>query len=430
MMGVNKPLRQHRFWFVLILGLATIFSLAGDLTLYATLPVNAGNLMLTLGQIGVILSANRFIRLGSNPITGWLLDQGRRRPVFLAGLVLGVVSTLTYALTEQFLILFIGRLIWGFAWSFINISGKTMVIDITDREDRGRYLGYLNLLISLGLMLNPLLGGILAEGFGFRPTMLTAVSLTALGFLMALIFLPESGRSPGDTRTTEYLTLELSPQVDPGITWQDIKDGFDISGLGGGIWLVISLSFITAFSGFGLVMSTAGLFLVQEADKGMIFFGNLIGAASLTGVILGLRALLIAVTSPLVGSVSDHHTSRWPMVLLGLVLGMLGMAAFGVLPALIAVFLGVGMIAAAEGSLMSVLPALVGDMTSPGKLGKTIGLMYMAGDLGSALAPLIVYALVDQVSLRMAYLASGFAFGIGAVAVLIRLYRTKFERSI
>lgn len=45
-------LRQHRLWLVVIWGLSTIFSLAGDLTLYATLPVNAGNLLLTLGQIG------------------------------------------------------------------------------------------------------------------------------------------------------------------------------------------------------------------------------------------------------------------------------------------------------------------------------------------------------------------------------------------
>ena len=60
---------------VLILGNSTIFSLAGDLTLYATLPVNAGNLLLTLGQVGVILSANRFIRLLSNPITGYLVDR-------------------------------------------------------------------------------------------------------------------------------------------------------------------------------------------------------------------------------------------------------------------------------------------------------------------------------------------------------------------
>ncbi len=410
-------LRQHRLWLVVILGLSTIFSLAGDLTLYATLPVNAGNLLLTLGQIGVILSANRFIRLISNPITGFLLDRGHRRPVYLVGLLLGTGSTLIYALTHQFSVLLLGRLVWGFAWSFINITGKTMVIDITDRSNRGRYLGILNLMVSLGLSLNPLLGGFLADAVGFRPTMLLSALLTGIGLLLALFLLPESRNAA--VRKSVESEVPTHPLPEPVSTsyFYRLTNSVDLSGLGWQTWLVVGLTFITAFAGFGLVMGTAGIFLTQEVQADLHLFNWVLGVTGMTGFLLGFRAILIALTSPIAGSSSDRSQTRWPSTQAGLMLGLVGMLAMGILPVMAAVFVGISLIAIGEGVLMTVLPALIGDHATQDKRGKAVGVAFLAGDLGSAVAPMLAYSLVEMIPLRVMYLASAGAFAVGLLFV-------------
>ncbi|MDI7277029.1 MAG: MFS transporter, partial [Anaerolineae bacterium] len=175
------------------LGLATLLSLPGDLTLYAVLPAYAPALGLGLGVVGLLLSANRIVRLLSNPAVGLLADRWGRRNLFLGGMALGVFSTLSYALFGRVLILFLlGRVLWGIAWSLIAVAGNCMVIDVTEASDRGHRLGLLHAFTSAGHAVSPLLGGILAGYLGFQVALAACAALTAAGFAIALVALPET----------------------------------------------------------------------------------------------------------------------------------------------------------------------------------------------------------------------------------------------
>lgn len=427
---MTAAIHNHRWRLVIVLGVATLLSLSSDLTLYAILPVNAGGLLLTLGQIGVLLSANRFIRLLSNPVTGFLLDRGRRRPVFLYGMLLGTLSTLIYAQTRQFWILLIGRLVWGFAWSLINVGGNTMVIDSTQQGDRGRFLGVLNTMVSLGLAINPLVGGFLADAVGFRPTMLACALLTGAGFLLALVLLPET--HPGiPAQAPEEGTINA--QEAPGMRsagWISALRGFRPGDLGWGTWLAIFLTLIFAFTGNGLIMATIGRFLALELGDGVIIRGALLGVTALTGITLSVRSLLIALVAPLSGILSDRGKSRWPVVLFGLGLGVLGMLALGGLRITPALLIGISLVSICEGVLFTVLPAIVGDEAGEDQRGRAIGLTFVAGDLGAALAPLLAYSLLVLIPLRTVYSVSAGAFGVGFALVLAGLFRIRLHREL
>ena len=411
--------RDPRWRLVTVLGFSTVLSLSGDLTLYAILPVNAGGLLLTLGQIGILLSANRFVRLISNPLTGFLLDRGRRRPIYLSGLLLGTLSTLMYALTRQFWVLLIGRLLWGLAWSLINVGGNTMIVDSTQPSDRGRYLGILTLMLSLGLALNPLIGGFLADAAGFQPTMLICALLTGAGFFLSLLLLPETHPRTADTRPLE---ASLDAPSEPNFRlehWSSSLKNFQLPSLQREIWLAILLTFVTFFAGNGLIMATVGRFLTIEFGQSIAFGEALIGMTALTGIVLGARALLIALAAPLSGAFSDRRKSRWPVVLFSLALGTLGMFALGGLPPLPALLVGITLVSLCEGALLTVLPAIVGDGAPEALRGRAMGLTFMAGDLGAALAPLLVYSLLALIPLRTVYLATGGAFSLCLVLMMI-----------
>jgi MFS family permease len=123
-MGTISPKR------VLIpLSLATGLSLLGDTSLYTVLPTHLVDAGVTLGTVGILLSANRFIRVLLNGPVGLLTDRWSRRSVFLPAIFMGALSTGIYALTVGFWPLLVGRLLWGLSWAGIWISGNAIVLE-------------------------------------------------------------------------------------------------------------------------------------------------------------------------------------------------------------------------------------------------------------------------------------------------------------
>ncbi|MFN2227353.1 MAG: MFS transporter, partial [Anaerolineae bacterium] len=126
---------------LLPLGTAIGLSLAGDSTLYAVLANQTEVVGIGLASVGILLGANRLIRIPGNPLAGTLYDRLGRRPLFLLGLSLGVLSTAIYGWVYGFWPLLAARLLWGISWSLINVGGYTMVVDRSTPQDRGRMTG-------------------------------------------------------------------------------------------------------------------------------------------------------------------------------------------------------------------------------------------------------------------------------------------------
>ena len=68
------------------LGLGTALSLLGDATLYTVLPIHAADAGVTLTAVGILLGANRAIRLFLNGPAGLAYDRWPRRRLFDRGL--------------------------------------------------------------------------------------------------------------------------------------------------------------------------------------------------------------------------------------------------------------------------------------------------------------------------------------------------------
>ena len=77
---------------LLPLGTAMALSLTGDSTMYAVLANQIDVVGITLGVVGVLLGANRMIRIPGNLLSGALYDRLGRRPLFLLGLVAALIG--------------------------------------------------------------------------------------------------------------------------------------------------------------------------------------------------------------------------------------------------------------------------------------------------------------------------------------------------
>src|SRR3954467_10898986 len=98
---------------VLLVGLVMSLALLGDSLLYVALPAHAAELALPLWSVGVLLGANRIVRLVTNGLAATLFTRvGGRGPVIAAG-VGSVVTTAMYGLTPTFWPLLLARFAWG-----------------------------------------------------------------------------------------------------------------------------------------------------------------------------------------------------------------------------------------------------------------------------------------------------------------------------
>jgi MFS family permease len=118
-MNHNLPISPLRV--LLPVGIGTCLSLLGDASIYAVLPSQTVGAGVSIASLGILLSANRFVRLFSNGPAGVAYDRGRRRRLFVSALFLGGLSTALYALSQGFWLLLVGRLLWG----LVSGSGAT-----------------------------------------------------------------------------------------------------------------------------------------------------------------------------------------------------------------------------------------------------------------------------------------------------------------
>jgi MFS family permease len=73
--------------------------------------------------VGLILSANRLVRLVTNSLSGYVIDRFGRRWPFIGSLLLGGMTTIAYGGVRGVWIFLLARLLWGTAWSFLRIEG-------------------------------------------------------------------------------------------------------------------------------------------------------------------------------------------------------------------------------------------------------------------------------------------------------------------
>jgi MFS family permease len=397
---------------LLAVGVGTWLSLLGDTTLYSVLPTHTAEAGIAVASLGIILSANRFVRLALNGPLGILYDRWRRRPLFISALFIGALSTLSYGFSQGFWPLLAGRLLWGLSWAGIWVGGNTIILDITTQENRGRRMGYYQAFFFVGAASGSIFGGFLTDLFGYHLTMKIHASLTLLGALVALFLLPETKGTP---ETSNQPTPENPDANPPETARQDLLITATV--LYSANRLVIA----------GMLTSTLGLFFLQQLGESIALDGGTVGVATLTGLALGVSTLLAMASAPAAGILSDRMASRWQTIASGLAPGVVGFSLLAVGSPL-AILVAIPLAAITSGSNQNLATTLVGDTVHIWQRGRRLGLLFTFGDLASAVGPLLAYALIPVVGLRGVYLLCAALFGLILLAAL-RLATRPFDKA-
>ncbi len=125
------------------------------------------------------------------PMWGRLSDRLGRKPVIVICLAGAALSYVMLGLANELWMIYVAR---GFAGVVAGNFGvaSAMMADITPPQERARGMGILGSAFGIGLVIGPVLGGLLSTDNSFTLPCIVAGGMSVLAIIAALLFLPES----------------------------------------------------------------------------------------------------------------------------------------------------------------------------------------------------------------------------------------------
>lgn len=155
----------------------------GDIQTYLSAPDGALELSLSVFFLGLCVGQLLF---------GPLIDRFGRKGPLLAGAALFCLATVLLLFIRS-TSMFIGlRFIQALGACGGMVVGRAVVTDLYEGTAAARTMTLLVMLMTLGPVVSPLLGGILVTQFGWKAVFVTMLAIGALALVLALTLLPET----------------------------------------------------------------------------------------------------------------------------------------------------------------------------------------------------------------------------------------------
>lgn len=282
----HKDADRHSRHAAIALGMA----LPADIVLYLLLPTYAAQFGVTLAEAGVLLAANRLVRVAGYGWVARFYARNGDRPSCTLAVVAASVCALGYTTLSGFWLLLPLRLLWGFAFAALNLA--TQALATADPVGAARRSGRSRAFIAIGPVLALPLAAVLAQWVGPRPVFFV-FAIAALPALWATRRLPATPH-PVPAAVAGGRRLRLPNALD---AWSFME---------------------------GLTLD--GLFLI-----GLSYLGNVLlpgNALLIAGVLLATRYLGEIFLSPVGGRLAERYGAE--RLLLGLsLLTCIALVGFG-----------------------------------------------------------------------------------------------------
>ncbi|HEK0906492.1 TPA: MFS transporter [Pseudomonas putida] len=343
--------------------------LPSDVLLYLLLPMYASDFGVTLVEAGVLLAANRLVRIiGYGWVVRFYARHGDRAACSLAAFA-AAVCALGNATLGGFAALLVLRLVWGLCFATFNLSTQTLAT--AEAQGAARRAGRSRATLAIGPMLALPLGALMAQAYGPR-AVFYVLCISALCGLWRARALPCGGH---DIAARSGRRLRLPDSI---ATWSFIE-GVTLDGL-----------FIF------------GLSLYAQAHMGE-------SGVLVAGVLMAVRYLSEMLFSPFGGRLADRFGALRMLVVLSLAtsLALLVFASHWL-------FIGAFFVLVLRALQLPLVMTLVA-LRNPHARIQALASNAVWRDIGAGLGPMLAGVLLPQVPAIWAYAGAALAVAVAAL---------------
>eukprot|EP00884_Botryococcus_braunii_P001802 jgi/Botrbrau1/11622/Bobra.0209s0013.1 len=410
-----------------VVGASTMIMSLSHTALRPVLPLFAKDFNVGAAAVAATISVYAVARLMFNVPAGMLGDRHGRKPLLIWGPAVTALGMIGCGLAGDFTQLLLWRWVTGVGSSLQMAGSQLFLADISQTENRARYLGTNQAASMLGGLVGPALGGLLADLAGNR----APFTLTGIAALLAALYgawrLPETRKLKKEKESSpppeqvprdasaEVLTAAASTsapsQEGSEASTVSTKDGKGKRRLRTPAWLQLlscrdfqAISFVN-----GVIFMTMNgsravllpLLACQSFNISKTALGLLFGAMGVVGLIGVMPASWVA----------DHMGRKWTIVpsCLGLALALLMMAATSRADVL---FMATGVYALANAIVGATPAAYAADVVPTSYQGFGLGVFRCAGDLGLMVGPAILGLIADASTVQIALKVNAVVLGI------------------
>lgn len=339
-----------------------------------------------LGYGGVI-SVFSLMQFVATALLGKLSDRVGRRPVLLTTMIINAVGYTLFAFAGSYWVLFLSRVVSGFAGGNIS-AAQAYIADITTPAERSRGMGMVGAAFGIGFSLGPAIGGFAAHYGGPTAPGLVAVGLSLANFVSAYFILPESlhrelrvKRSLFDLR---HIGQAISrPKLRPLMV----------------VWALVPL----AFAGYTVALPLWANAALGWKERELAILFTIIGvtAASVQGYFFGKIV---------------RRTGERTLVIVGTFGMAIAIAAVPFLPSSALLYGWTFVLAFSNSVFAPAATGLVSVYADPSEQGTILGAAQAIGALGRTAGPPLIGTVYDLVSPITSFLLAGVIMVLAGLA--------------
>jgi len=337
--------------------------------------------------LGILVASFSIMQFFFSPMLGRLSDNIGRKPVLLISILVSTLSYVIFGFANSFLLLLLSRIIAGIATE--TAVAQAYIADITSEKDRASGIGKVAAARGAGFIIGPAIGGFLSV-YGFGVPGFAAALLTLVNLLFVLFFLPESNRNSQLSKTAKPNSQKSSKNR--------MLDALKKPVIGS--VLVIHFVVFLAFSAVPVIVPLLAIayFAWESTELSYLF------------IYIGVVQILLQ--SFVIGRLT-RKLSEEPLIVLGPVLLIAGLALMPLIPNVVAFFAAMTMIASGSGIMRTVVPSFLSRLTPVDEQGGIIGIASSVLSIATVPGPLIGGFLFEVAGVTAAFFGSSAILAVG-----------------
>jgi MFS transporter, DHA1 family, multidrug resistance protein len=348
------------------------------------------------------------------PIWGFLADKIGKKLMLLRAMLFGSFIVFGFSLAQSVEAVFVLRTVQG-AFTGTVTASAALIAAGTPRDRLSYALGFLSSSNFIGISLGPLVGGLIAEYFGYRASFVVGAGILIAGFVGVLLYIRD------ETIEEEEEEPEQSGAEPASASAANGERAFGLRNLLAPAFVAVFLMIF--LMRFGRVFPVPFIPLYVQQVRGTID-----GSSAITGLVSALRGAATAAAGVTLSRLGDRYP-RERLIGLLLILAAVtsvpiyftqDLVSFTVFAVVFTFFLG-----GVDPLLLSSLSA----RTPAKKRGMVFGIQTTVGTMGWFLAPLAGSWVSIAFSIRHVFLfMSGVLFLIFLVSVILSLRQAALAR--